>query len=67
MNNVETLSNVDSSSEQVDPERLEDLINTEPLYHVLAEFFQTSDNKNVTTVLNDICNELKLIRIALSK
>jgi len=64
MSKIETLSNVDSLS---DPERLEDLINTEPLYHVLAEFFQTSDNRNVSTVLNDICNELKLIRLALTK
>lgn len=69
MSKTETLSDIDSSSDSEDQNniRIEDLIENEPLYHVLAEFLQTSDNKNITTVLNDICQELKLLRIAITE
>ena len=69
MNKKETISDIDSSSESDDQNNIgiEDLIENEPLYHVLAEFLQTSDNKNITTVLNDICTELKLLRVAITE
>uniref|UniRef100_A0A6C0KXJ2 Uncharacterized protein n=1 Tax=viral metagenome TaxID=1070528 RepID=A0A6C0KXJ2_9ZZZZ len=66
----ETMSNVDSDSdEEEDVEEDasdDDIIASEPLYHVLAEFLLTSDNKNIATVLSDICKELKLIRETLT-
>lgn len=69
MSKKETISDIDSSSESEDQNniQIEDLIENEPLYHVLAEFLQTSDNKNITTVLNDICTELKLLRVAITE
>lgn len=69
MSKKETISDIDSSSESEDQNNIhiEDLIENEPLYHVLAEFLQTSDNKNITTVLNDICTELKLLRVAITE
>jgi len=66
MNKKETISDIDSEDEHTNNINLEDLIDNEPMYHVLAEFFETSDNKNITTVLDDICKELKLIRLALT-
>lgn len=64
----ETMSNVDSDEEEdiEDVEDDDDIIASEPLYHVLAEFLLTSDNKNIATVLSDICKELKLIRETLT-
>ena len=64
----ETMSNVDSDEEEdiEDVEDDDDIIASEPLYHVLAEFLLTPDNKNIATVLSDICKELKLIRETLT-
>lgn len=68
----ETMSNVDSDEEEDvedvedDEEDDDDIIASEPLYHVLAEFLLTPDNKNIATVLSDICKELKLIRKTLT-
>lgn len=69
MSKKETISDIDSSSESEGANNIgiEDLIENEPLYHVLAEFLQTQDNKNITTVLNDICTELRLLRVAITE
>jgi hypothetical protein len=46
--------------------KIEDLIETEPMYHVLAEFLETKDNKNIATVLQEICEQLKQINLTIS-
>lgn len=55
----------DDSSDEDAVIKIEDLIENEPMYHVFAEFLQTGDNKNITTVLQEICNELREIKLAL--
>ena len=47
--------------------KIEDLIESDPMYHTLAEFLLTSEDKSIANVLQDICNELKLIRVAMTK
>ena len=51
----------DSSS---DDERINDIILDEPIFYILTQFLETKDGKNITTVLADLTNELKLLRLA---
>ena len=56
------------SSDSGSVSSIADILETEPMYYVLAQFLETRDSanpKNVATALTDICTELKGIRSAL--
>jgi hypothetical protein len=60
MQRIDSDSDTNSSINNVD-----DIYN-EIMYHVLGQFLVTKDNKNIATVLEDLTNELKNIRIILN-
>lgn len=47
-------------------EDIENVIKNEPLFYVLGQFLSTPDGKNITTVLQDLVQELKEIKLLLS-
>jgi hypothetical protein len=58
----DTVSNIDSDEEQ----NIKDIIESEPMYYVLSQFFESANsNKNVATILDNILTELKDLRIAI--
>jgi len=56
------VSQASDASASVD---VEGMILDEPIYYVLAQFLETSDGKNIATVLHELVAELKGIKVAL--
>ena len=54
-----------STDNSSDDERINDIILDEPMFYILTQFFETKDGKNITTVLENLVSEIKLLRLTL--
>lgn len=57
----------DDTNSDTDIKRVKDIIEDEPLYYVLGQFFESQNGKNISSILEDIVKELKDIKITLQK
>lgn len=55
-----------SITDSDDEHKIEDIVSSEPMYYVMAQFLETTDNKNVATILQELTNELKSIKTLLT-
>jgi hypothetical protein len=46
-------------------DRIAEMLANERMYYVLSQFLETDDNKNVASIMEDICKELKSLRSVL--
>lgn len=53
-------------SDTSDSEQINDIVLDEPMFYILAQFLETKDGKNITTVLDEIREELKELRMVLA-
>jgi len=61
---MDNISEIDSHSDELN---IKDIVENEPLYYVLGQFLQSSNNKNIANILEDISNELKKLNDLISK
>lgn len=61
-------STSDTESESQDGQQsIREIIESEPLYYVLGQFLQSSNNKNITTIFEEFVVEIKKMNQTLSK
>jgi len=65
MPQIEQLSDVSSESSSQNDE-IADMILDGPMYYTLSQFLETSEHKNVATILDDLVKELREIKLALA-
>lgn len=53
-------------SDTSDSEQINDIVLDEPMFYILTQFLETKDGKNITTVLDEIREELKELRLMLA-
>lgn len=64
--NDDTISIVESSDdEQV--KQIKEIIEDEPLYYVLGQFFETPSGKNVASILEELVKEMKELKTILQE
>lgn len=51
-----------SSGESESSIDVKDLVLEEPMYYVLAQFFESQDGKNITTVLQELILEMRALK-----
>jgi len=54
-------------SDTSDSEQINDIVLDEPMFYILTQFLETKDGKNITTVLEELTNELRELKLILSK
>ena len=54
---MNTLSSSESGSEG--STNVDDILDQEPMFHILGKFLVTDDNKNIATVLQELVVELR--------
>lgn len=57
-----TMSDVSSPVSNKSTPDIEDMILDEPMYYILAQFFETHDGKNIATLLQELTTEVKALR-----
>jgi hypothetical protein len=61
-------SNSDASSTlSSEDDQIHDIVADEPLYYVMLQFLVTEDGRNIATVLSELTNEVKELRLAMDK
>ena len=53
----------DVSEESTDAE-IADILRNQPMYYVLSQFLETADNKNIASILEELVNEVRQLRVA---
>ena len=61
--NDDAISQIDSNSEN---QNIKEIVESEPLYYVLGQFLQSSNNKNITTIFEEFTIEIKKMNQTLS-
>jgi len=61
--NDDAISQIDSNSEN---QNIKEIVESEPLYYVLGQFLQSSNNKNITTIFEEFTIEMKKMNQTLS-
>jgi uncharacterized protein YsxB (DUF464 family) len=54
--NDDTISQIESNTDQ---QSIKEIIESEPLYYVLGQFLQSSNNKNITTIFEEFTIEMR--------
>ena len=52
-------------SETSDSEQVNDIVLDEPMFYILTQFLETKDGKNIATILDELTNEIRMLRKAL--
>ena len=66
MNQDDAVSIVESSDDE-NIRHIKEVIEGEPLYYVLGQFFESNSGKNIATIMEELVKEMKELKILLQK
>lgn len=52
-------------SDTSDSEHINDIVLDEPMFYILTQFLETRDGRNIATVLDELCSEIKALRVSI--